>query len=90
MIRFFALCCFLLSASGGEAWRITVVDHDSMVRAGVIFRAVLQGDIPASRFDDGPYQLRVQVTHGDNTLTTQEIPLNRLGQLSASIHLSLP
>ncbi len=72
-----------------EPWSLQLADADAVVRHGQIWRCRLTGDIPTTRFDQGPYVAQVALTQGEETIATQEYPLARLGQLIAGIDVVL-
>ncbi|MBA3698816.1 MAG: hypothetical protein H0W78_08175 [Planctomycetes bacterium] len=77
------------AAMAADGWSITLASADPVVRHGLIWRCRITGDIPTTRFSDGPYNAQVALTQGGTTLASQDFPLTRLGQLLGGIDVVL-
>ena len=89
MLRGSLLLLLVLVATTAEPWTVQLADCDPVVRHGMIWRCRITGEIPLARFADGPFVAQVSLTQGDNTLATQDFPLERLGQLLGGISVVL-
>ncbi len=87
--RLLLLVFFVFAANAAEPWSVLLADADPVVRHGMIWRCRITGDIPGSRFTDGPYVAQVALVQGSSTLATQDFPLARLGQLLGGIDVVL-
>jgi len=76
-------------ATAAEPWTLQLAAADPLVRHGMIWRCRIIGDIPSTRFTDGPFVAQVSLTQGSNTLASQDFPLARLGQLLGGIDVVL-
>lgn len=89
MRRVGLLLFLVLVAPAAEPWTLQLADCDPVVRHGMIWRCRITGDIPLTRFADGPFVAQVSLTQGEHTLATQDFPLDRLGQLLGGISVVL-
>jgi hypothetical protein len=87
LLLMLVFCVF--AANAAEPWSIQLADADPVVRHGMIWRCRITGEIPGSRFTDGPYVAQVALVQGGTTLATQEFSLARIGQLLGGIDVVL-
>ncbi len=68
---------------------LELVDCDQVVRPPALFRLRLIASVPSERFDDAGYALDISLERGDELLASDQVHLDRLGQLSAGIEAVL-